>query len=342
MKVNQMKNNNKNNIEYWGARQAQIYTMGEKNIKDFHKDLIKAFEQARSEIDNVIKDFIFRYAVNNEITFAQAQKKLSKTELKSLKSFIKNALLNTDKVKTYNMSIKARMSRYEALMLQIDAVLDNLYSYNYEELGKEALKDIYTQSYNRTWYDFDLYRGFHAEFAQISIRDIEELIKYPFNGANFSDRIWKQKDHLLSTIKESITTNLVQGVNPYLLSDNVAAKFNTKKFEAARLLQTEAAFIIEQGTLAAYKEEGVTKYKILATLDMKTSEVCQEQDGKTYDIEEYVTGKTAPPFHPFCRSTTIPVVDDEEGKRIARDVEGNNIEVPSSMTYNQWYKEYII
>lgn len=334
--------NKKNNIEYWEARQAQTYRQGEKSMKDFYKGLIKSFEQARSEVDNVIKDFIFRYAVNNEITFAEAQKKLSKTELKSLKSFIKNALLNTDRLKTYNMSIKARMSRYEALLLQIDAVLDNLYCYAYEEGGREVLKDIYSQSYNRTWYNFDLYRGFHKEFAQISVRDIEALINYPFNGANFSDRIWKQKDHLLTSIKESITTSLVQGVNPHSLSNDVAAKFKTKKFEAYRLLTTETAFIMEQGNFMAYKEEGIERYRITATLDMKTSEVCQEQDGKTYKIEEYVTGSTAPPFHPFCRSTTVPVVDDDvTGTRMARDRAGENIEVPATTTYAEWYKQYI-
>ena len=185
----------KNNIEYWEKRQAQVYKKGERNIKDFHLGLIKAFEQARDEIDQVVQDFIFKYSVNNNITFAEAQKQLSKMELTSLKSFIQKALLSSDKLDIGNKSIKARMSRYEALMAQIDAILTNLYNIEYEQKGKEALRDIYGESYNRTWYNFDHYRGFHSEFAQVNIRDVEALINYPFNGANYSDRIWKQKEH---------------------------------------------------------------------------------------------------------------------------------------------------
>lgn len=335
--------NKKSNIEYWEKRQAQTYKKGERSIKDFHLGLIQSFEQAKKEIDQVVQDFIFKYSVNNNITFAEAQKQLSKMELTSLKSFIQNALLSSDKLDIMNKSIKARMSRYEALMAQIDAILTNFYNIEYEQKGKEALKDIYDESYTRTWYNFDHYRGFHSEFAQVNIRDVEALINYPFNGANYSDRIWKQKEHLINSLKESITTSLVQGVNPHELSKDFAKKFEVKKYEAYRLLQTETSFIIEQGTLAAYKEDGIEKYKISATLDLRTSETCQHQDGKIYNIKDYVTGKTAPPFHHFCRSTTVPIVDDDdyEGKRIARDKNGKNIEVPSSMKYDEWYRIYI-
>ena len=57
---------------------------------------------------------------------------------------------------------------------------------------------------------------------------------------------------------------------------------------------------MEQGTLAAYKEDGVEKYQILATLDSRTSEVCRDEDGEIYEIDKAVTGVNYPPYHPFA------------------------------------------
>ena len=107
------------------------------------------------------------------------------------------------------------------------------------------------------------------------------------------------------------------------------------------MLHTEGSFIIEQGTLAAYKEDGVEEYQILATLDTKTSDICREQDSKTYKVYDYITGSTAPPFHQFCRTTTVPYYGEDEGERAARDEDGKTYKVPANMSYTQWYDRYI-
>lgn len=204
---------------------------------------------------------------------------------------------------------------------------------------------MYSDSYYRTWFNIDQYHGFHKEFIQINPRTIEELIKYLWSGADFSSRIWRQKDHMLQKLKESITTMIIQGRNPSTLSKDFAKIFKTKEYEAYRLLYRESSFIIEQGTLAAYKEDGVEKYQILATLDMKTSDICRSEDGKVYDVDKAVVGVNYPPYHPFCRTTTVPYYEDEdysEGTRKAKDpVTGKTYEVPADMTYEQWYDFYI-
>jgi len=242
------------------------------------------------------------------------------------------------------MSIKARITRYQALEKQIDAILQRLYALEYEYKGKELLKEVYTDAYYRTWFNIDQYHGFHREFAQINPRTIDALIKYPWNGANFSSRIWKQKDHMLQVLTEDITTMLVQGKNPQTLVKDFARRFKTKEYEAYRLLHTESSFIIEQGCLAAYKEDGVERYQILATLDHKTSEICREQDGKVYDVDKATVGVNYPPFHQFCRTTTVPYYEDEDevGTRAARDpATGKAYKVPSNMTYREWENKFI-
>lgn len=330
---------------YWEKRQELTYLAGEKKVSDYYRGLQKAFEQAKKEIQSVINDFYMRYAKENKVSFAEAQKLLDKAEIGELKDFIAKVQehMGEYNLELNNMSIKARITRYQALEKQIDAVLQRLCSIEYELKGEELLKEVYSDSYYRTWFNIDRYHGFHQEFAQINPRTIDALIKYPWNGANFSSRIWKQKDHMLQVLTEDITTMLVQGRNPQTLARDFARRFNTKEYEAYRLLQTEGSFIIEQGCLAAYKEDGVEKYQILATLDMKTSDICREQDGKVYDVDKATVGVNYPPFHPFCRTTTVPYYEDveNEGTRVARDEKGRAIKVPANMAYREWQKQFV-
>lgn len=88
----------------------------------------------------------------------------------------------------------------------------------------------------------------------------------------------------------------------------------------------------------------VEKYEIVATLDGHTSDICQEMDGKVFQMSEYEEGVTAPPFHVNCRSCTAPYFDDEFTKgeqRAARDEDGNTYYVPADMTYKEWKKSFV-
>ena len=92
----------------------------------------------------------------------------------------------------------------------------------------------------------------------------------------------------------------------------------------------------------AFNELDVEEYEIVATLDSHTSEICQELDGQHFPMKDYQAGVTAPPFHVWCRSCTVPYFDDDfsSGERAARDADGNTYYVPDNMTYKEWKKEY--
>ena len=83
----------------------------------------------------------------------------------------------------------------------------------------------------------------------------------------------------------------------------------------------------------------------LATLDLRTSSMCREHDGEVYEVSERRTGVNYPPMHPWCRSDTIALDDDEwlaKATRSARDPEtGKTIQVPADMTYKDWYAKYV-
>ena len=117
-------------MEYWEKRQTDLYKAGEKRVNEYYRDLEKAFEQAKRDIRRVIDTFYGRYASENGISYAEARKRLSKAEIGDLKEFISLVFgsIGEKDTEVINRSIKARITRYEALELQIDAILRRLYS----------------------------------------------------------------------------------------------------------------------------------------------------------------------------------------------------------------------
>ena len=97
----------------------------------------------------------------------------------------------------------------------------------------------------------------------------------------------------------------------------------------------------------SYKDFGVKEYKLVATLDLRTSPICRSMDGEIFKVSDFKIGVTAPPFHPYCRTTTVPYNAKNEAifgdvmTRAARDNERDYYLVPMSMKYQEWYDTYV-
>lgn len=334
--------------DYWKKRQVETYKAGEMKVSQYFTKLERAFNQTRRDLQKIIESFYFRYAEENRLSYAAAQIRLNKEELGELQDFIELSMKNIGRYSqtVNNMSIKARITRHQALEAQIDAMLRKLYAIDYQDTAEQTMQEVYRESYYRTWYNIDQYHGFHSAFAQVDPTAVEELLKYPFNGANFSSRLWKQKDHLQAQLMESITTMMVQGKNPQVLAADFAKKMNAKKFDAYRLLHTESSFLMSEAAHAGYKADGVEKYQILSTLDSKTCGICGDKDGDVHEVDKAIVGENMPPFHCFCRCTDVPYYDDDDllgEMRVARAPEtGKTVEVPAEMTYKEWKKKFIL
>lgn len=85
----------------------------------------------------------------------------------------------------------------------------------------------------------------------------------------------------------------------------------------------------------------IGEYDIIATLDSKTSMIC-----KHYDKQRFKIGKgPVPPFHPNCRTTTIPVISDDfldfldEGStRASRGADGGK-QIDANTSYYDFLKQ---
>ena len=108
-------------------------------------------------------------------------------------------------------------------------------------------------------------------------------------------------------------------------------------------METESAFFDSESERQCCEDFGVEKYRYLAVLDMKTSDICQELDNKVFLEKDRQVGVNAPPMHPFCRSTTAPVVDEDflTSRRAKNPKTGEYDEIPPEMNYKQWKEKYV-
>jgi SPP1 gp7 family putative phage head morphogenesis protein len=344
-----MRNNN-----YWKSRAKQVEQAAHSYGRDTYASVEKTLRRAHLEIEKQIADWYKRFADNNGIVdMAEARKLLNSKELKELKwdidDYIKhgqeNELDERWMKELENASARYHISRLEALKLRTEQAIEVAFGNELDDIDSMARK-VFTESFYHTCYDTMLGLSAGWEIGQVNQSVLNSVVSKPWavDGKNFSDRIWEQKGKLINEVHQELTRTCVMGEAPNRAIANIAKRFNVSKNQAGRLIMTEQAYFHSAAQKEAFKELDVEQYEIVATLDSHTSDICQDMDGKVFDMKDYEAGVTAPPFHVYCRSVTAPYFDDDfdiVGERAARDENGETYYVPADTTYPEWKEAFV-
>ena len=315
-----------------------------------YRDVEEIYQKAQTELEDKINNWYQRFATNNQISMAEARKLLTTGEMKELKwsveEYIKhgkeNSISGQWAKELENASARFHVSRLEALKLQTQQSIEALYG-NQLDIVDSAMRKAYSQRYYRTAFEFQ--KGFGVGFAvdRLDENTLSNIINKPWavDGYNFSKRIWTNKEKLIGELHSSLTRNIITGADPAKAIKEIKSKMGVSSNAAGRLIMTESAYFGSVAQKDMLNNLDVEKYEIVATLDSKTSEICRSLDGKVFDMKDYHAGVTAPPFHPYCRTTTAPYFDDWEElgvdrERVARNDKGKNYFVDGNMTYKEW------
>ena len=192
---------------------------------------------------------------------------------------------------------KSRITRLEQIKMQIYEKAKELYKE--ERMASDQLyKKILSDNYYRTIYDVQTGLGLDFSFARLDDNTIKVLLQDNWSGKNYSSRIWGNTDILAETLSEEIGGAMLSGQGIEKTAKRIGDRFDVAKYYATRLIRTETNHFHNQADFLAYEEMGFTKYVFVATLDNRTSRICQELDGKVFDIKDMKPGENAPPMHP--------------------------------------------
>ena len=337
--------------EYWKGRFEILENASNGYGLDAFRKIEPAFNKAQREIQGEIEAWYGRFAHNNKITIEEARTLLNSKELKEFKwdvnEYIKygreNDMNQMWMKELENASARFHVNRLEALKIRTQQAAEVAFGNELDAIDGMARK-VFTEDYYHSIYEVQ--KGFNIgwNIGQIDERKLDKIISKPWaaDGKNFSDRIWEQRTQLVNELHSQLTRTCVLGKAPDDAIKAISKKFDVTRSQAGRLVMTEQAYFHSVAQKEAFEDLDVEEFEVVATLDSHTSEICQEMDGKHFPMKDYQPGVTAPPFHVWCRSVTVPYFEDNfTGERAARDEDGNTYYVPDNMTYKDWKKSLV-
>ena len=340
-------NPSKKQVIYWTDRNEKMFLNGERDILEYAKSLKRKYINAADQIEQEIQKFYGKFAVDNNYTMVELKKLLNRDELKSFKNEVANMvdymkMHFDDKDYVQNLKLlraKSRISRLEELKTKINFEVEKLYNDVNDSLG-EQLQKSFEDGYYQTIFNQQQFLGFSSNFAMLNTKAIETAVKTNYMTENYSDVLWKNKTNLMNILNQQIPQGIILGYNPRKVASIASKQLGSKYNSTVRLVRTEYNLILNDATAQGYKEAGIDRYQILATLDSRTSDICREMDGEIFKVKEKEVGINYPPFHPNCRTTTIPYFEpdefDTEIEQYIKDEDGYKHRIEDETDYLKW------
>lgn len=192
------------------------------------------------------------------------------------------------------------------------------------------------KAYKRTVFDMQKGMGISSAFDVMPESRINRILATKWSGEHFSDRVWSNTNALAEGLQNDMLVGIMAGKSEQHMAEDIMNRCGVGAFEARRLVRTETNYIANQAELDGYKECDIERYEFSACLDSHTSEICSELDGKVFPVNEAQPGVNLPPMHPFCRSTTLPILPSAED--LDREIAELGDEIGADVDFDEWVK----
>ena len=123
-------------------------------------------------------------------------------------------------------------------------------------------------------------------------------------GADYSSRIWANRDALAARLEKDISDLIVLGKNPTQIKKKLKEDMDVSYRAADRLIRTESAHIYTQASIDSYKRANIKQVKIIHGKNHCNCDICTRLDGRVFNIDT----APLPPFHCNCICCIAPVV----------------------------------
>ncbi|WP_195972016.1 minor capsid protein [Enterococcus gallinarum] len=355
----------KRKLSYWERRNIDA----EQKINDgaikVEEAVAKAYRQAQTYLTQKVRKLFARSQQRSGLSEGEAKRILNQTtsvedlaELRKLSKQIKDPELQASaKNRLQALAFKERITRAEDLKAKsflvskqvadvqlekqtefyVDAIHESYREATAESVIRKAEENAKNGVVIEVWNKKDY------QFKELSTRYTKNILDSHWHGSNYSKRLWGDTEALAARLEELFTVESMTGMSEFEMAKAIASEFDRSIGVARRLIRTEANYMANQAKLKAWQDKGIKEYKLVVTLDLRTSEICQgkSKQDKTYLVSEAkVNGAsgTYPPFHPWCR--TIAVMYSKRTLKLPRNaldpISGKVIPIRGETTYNEW------
>lgn len=335
---------------YWARRSVEREEEWNKKSRDtIEKELASHYERSAQRIQANIERLYGKFSADNGVSISEARKLINGTEYRTWRKDIEEYLAEykeTGNPKTLlelnTLAMRSRISRLDKLYGDTLIELDKLGS-KADKAITGFLKDAYKDNRLHSAYELAK-KGQGPLNVAVNEKHVEQVLRAPWSGKNYSERIWGNNDKLARTLQDTVFNSVHRGVPVEKLAKEVQERMNVGKNDAVRLVRTELNYVHNQATLDSLKSANMEYFQFIATLDKRTSSVCREHDNHVYPIDEAEVGTNVPPLHPRCRSTIAGSIDSKKatsGSRTSLLRKGEYQKVPRNMDYDNWKAVYV-
>ena len=304
--------------KYWEDRYRAEEKARELADKRVAYQLNGVYQQHANNIQKEIDSFWQRYADKEGITKLEAKQRADRIDMVNVefkarqlveranrlrqrgqevtsKDFTK---AENDLMRLYNLKMKT--SRLEVLQANIKLHQYDLALSEFEIIDKHLAESIRRENL------------FSAGVLNMTIGSFEaskvsadSIVYANFNGATWPGRHWTRQNELREIVKKGVADTVLRGRGTNVLINNLRKEFDVSYGYARRLAVTESARVYSEAQKANYEANGVEWFEVMT--ELKACKICQPFNGKIFKVSELVPALNAPPFHPNCRCTTVPV-----------------------------------
>lgn len=322
---------------YWDKRAIKRLNDAEKQSEQYINQIKKMYDQSFKDIDKEIQSIYRNYSKNTGLDIQKLKELLSVKETDKTWKTLKRQGLD----KYIKQNYKSRISRLEQIQAQIYAKAKQIYPR--EELAHTmCYRGVINNSYYKTLYDTQIGSGYDFSFNKIDEQLMNSMLNERWSGLNYSQRIWGNTDILATSLSEVLGGALLSGQGLEKTARQIRERFNVGKYYAERLVRTETNHFNNEADAMAYEEMGINQYVFIATLDSRTSDICQSMDNKIFDYKDKEVGINFPPLHPNCRSKTRGYLGDKVEKTLQRRAKNpitGKTEIINNISYKDWLKK---
>ena len=323
---------------YWQKRSEQRLTESERTSEKYAKQVRKVYQEAQRQTVLEVRKMYEAYYKKDKGFDMQALRSIAPSgDIKRFQAQMKEAGLSTYLPDNY----KGRMTRLELLNAQMWAQA-KVAATKHNAIETVAHRKVYENAYYKTAYDISKgIGGTPSSFSTLDTRTVDKVLSTKFQGKNFSERIWGNTDILAKQLKEKLAVAIAAGQSLEKTSRDIRERFGVQKYYADRLIRTESNYFHNMAALDSYRAMGIEEFQFVATLDMRTSEVCQHADHKIFKVKDAIVGVNVPPLHPNCRSTIVPYLKNYQPKtRVYRDPETGRNKYTYNISYADWKNQF--
>ena len=283
------------------------------------------YQQLFADIQLALTNEIYEKYSKQIDEVAKIQKKSKQTILDEIAMIILEYNV-TNEAMDISIQDKAKLKK------QMNELINDVFKGEYEsekDIITNTLNNVAKDSYYSSCFIYQL--GVSYKLKPVKQNILNNIINKKIDGKTYSSRIWKNKNNVAKMLKKEVNDFLNGKTDINSISKNIKNRFDVNYNVSNRLVRTEVAKVQCEANEVWANEHNIKKQLFCATLDKRTSKICQSLDGKVFNYND--SNKPIPPLHPNCRSCLIDIVDGWKPKTRLDNETKQNI---NYQTYSEW------